>query len=83
MITPLHKDWVSWIEHFLVFFILMKWSGIKWQWAVAIIIGIELDQAVSYTTDIYSWFLHTDTIMDILFGAFGIFVGYNFDGYTE
>ncbi|PIZ78872.1 MAG: hypothetical protein CO041_04175 [Candidatus Pacebacteria bacterium CG_4_9_14_0_2_um_filter_40_15] len=70
----LHNEIISWIVHFVIFFTLARWSGIKWQWAVSLTFGIEIWQMIDFSLlDPLAWWFKIDTWMDILFGWLGIY----------
>ena len=69
----LHTDWISWILHFFIFFVLYKWSGLKWQWALILIFGIELWETVDWALDNpVRWWVRFDTWADIAAGGLGM-----------
>jgi len=70
-------DWLSWIFHFLIFYILVRYSGIKYSWALILVLGIEVWEAVDWSGDnLILWFYHFDTWMDIVCGILGIAINY-------
>jgi len=69
------SDWKSWIIHFGMFFVLMRWSGIKWQWAAGLVLGIEVWECSDWANlDFAYWFGKLDTWLDIAAGALGIWL---------
>ncbi len=71
--TILHTDWTSWILHFLIFYTLVRWSGIKPGWALLLVLGIEVWETSDWALDDpLSWWVRPDTWIDILTGILGI-----------
>lgn len=74
-------EWVSWILHFLMFWVLVRFSGIRYGWALIIVFGIEVWEAVDWSPDhLIVWFYHFDTWMDIICGVLGIAINYFISG---
>jgi hypothetical protein len=72
----LHTDWISWILHFLIFVILCRWSGIRWQWALIIVFAIEIWETVDWSlARPWRWWMRFDTYADIVSGCLGIWAG--------
>ncbi len=68
-------DWLSWIAHFTIFLTLGKWSGLKWQWAIGLIIGIEIWECSDWTRlDFGYWFSKLDTWIDMAAGCVAVFI---------
>lgn len=68
-------DIISWIIHFVIFFVLARWSGIKVWWAVGLTFGIEMWEMLDWSLDDpLAWWGMLDTWMDILFGCIGIYI---------
>ena len=68
-----HNMYVSWIIHFCIFFALQKWSGIKWQWALVLIFGIEVWEMLDWSYfNMLAWWTKLDTWVDISFGLVGL-----------
>jgi len=71
--TLLHTDWISWILHFVIFYGLSRWSGIKWQWALVLIFGIEIWETADWALrDPVRWWVRLDTWMDIITGCLAV-----------
>lgn len=71
--TLLYTDWISWFMHFGIFFVLSRWSGLKWQWALILIFGIEVWEIVDWALqDPMVWWMRLDTWMDVLSGSAGV-----------
>jgi hypothetical protein len=71
--TILYTDWVSWLLHVMLFYPLARWSGIKWQWAVFLVFGIEIWETADWAlNDPLGWWTRLDTIMDILSGCLAV-----------
>ena len=71
--TILYTDWMSWILHFFLFYPLARWSGIKWQWAVFLVFGIEIWETADWAlNDPISWWGRLDTLLDLLSGCLAI-----------
>lgn len=71
--TILHTDWISWILHFVIFVILYRWSGLKWQWAILLILSIEIWETADWALDDpVRWWVRLDTWMDIGTGLAGM-----------
>jgi hypothetical protein len=72
----LYIDWISWILHFFIFFVLSRWSGIKWQWALMLVFGIEVWETADWAIENpIRWWIRLDTWLDILAGCAGIWIG--------
>lgn len=70
----LHSEVISWIIHFVIFFILARWSGIKVWWAFGLTFGIEIWEMIDWSLgDPLHWWLMPDTWFDLLFGWIGIY----------
>jgi len=68
-------DWVSWIVHFAMFLVLVKWSGIKWQWAIVLITCIEVWECSDWAKlDFIYWFTKFDTWADMAAGALAVLI---------
>lgn len=75
--TILHTEWISWILHFLIFYTLTRWSGIKWQWALVLVFGIEIWETADWSLkDPVRWWVRLDTWMDIGTGCLAIGVAW-------
>jgi hypothetical protein len=71
----LYTDWISWIIHILLFFILSRWSGIKWFWALILVFSIEIWETADWSpAHPLQWWIRLDTYMDILSGSLGIWI---------
>ena len=71
----LYTEWISWITHFLVFFILSRWSGIKWKWAVILVLSIEVWETADWSlAHPWQWWVRPDTYLDIATGCLGIWI---------
>lgn len=80
----LYSHIASWIIHFIIFLILQKFSGIKWQWALIIVFGIEVWEMLNWSIDDpLAWFATLDTWMDIFAGSFGIVIAYNMNRFRR
>jgi hypothetical protein len=72
----LHTEWISWIIHFVMFLVLSRWSGIKWRWAVLIVLAIEVWETADWSPDRpWRWWMRFDTHADIVCGCLGIWAG--------
>lgn len=73
----LYTDWVSWIIHLAGFYILCRWSGICWPWALGLILGIEIWETLDWSpANPALWWTRSDTWIDILSGIAGAGWGY-------
>jgi hypothetical protein len=73
--TILHTDWISWIIHFFMFLILARWSGIKWVWALILVLSIEIWEMADWSlARPLHWWMRLDTTMDIISGCLGIWI---------
>jgi hypothetical protein len=71
----LHTDWISWIIHMFMFLILSRWSGIKWIWALILVLSIEIWETADWSlARPLQWWMRLDTYMDILSGGLGIWI---------
>jgi hypothetical protein len=71
--TLLSSDWISWIIHFVIFFIFVRWSGIKWPWALILVLAIEVWETADWSLkDPLHWWTRLDTYLDIVSGGLGI-----------
>jgi hypothetical protein len=71
----LYTEWISWIIHFFIFFILARWSGIKWIWALILVLSIEVWETADWSlAHPLKWWMKVDTYMDILSGGLGIWI---------
>ncbi|MDZ7293963.1 MAG: hypothetical protein ONB14_00915 [candidate division KSB1 bacterium] len=69
----LHTEWISWFIHFLIFFVLMRWSGIKRAWAIILVFAIEVWEMLDWSlTAPLKWWMRLDTHLDIVLGLLGI-----------
>jgi len=69
----LHTEWISWFIHFILFFILSRWSGIKWFWAFILVLAIEVWETADWAlANPIRWWVKLDTYMDILSGCLAI-----------
>jgi hypothetical protein len=72
----LYTVWISWLIHFVIFYVLSKWSGIKWQWAIILVFGIEVWEMFDWSRhDLIAWWLRVDTVIDLIFGLSGVYLG--------
>lgn len=73
----LHADWISWIFHFVIFYTLARWSGIKWQWALILVFSIEIWETADWSlkNPLY-WWTRADTWLDMATGSLGIWLGH-------
>ncbi|MBN2200694.1 hypothetical protein JW777_01940 [bacterium] len=72
----LYTHWISWIMHFLIFLILCRWSGIRWQWALIIVFAIEVWETADWSpARPWKWWTRFDTWADIAAGCLGIWAG--------
>lgn len=71
----LYTEWISWIIHFCLFFILARWSGIKWIWALILVLSIEMWETADWSrSQPLRWWTKAATWMDILSGSLGIWI---------
>jgi hypothetical protein len=77
----LHSEPISWIIHFLIFVVLARFSGIKWQWAIMLVLGIEVWEMLDWSLNnpMY-WWSKFDTWADIVVGLIGIWIGTKLKG---
>lgn len=70
----LHTEWISWFIHFIMFFVLMRWSGIKRAWAIILVFAIEVWETLDWSLGKpLLWWSRSDTYLDIATGLLGIF----------
>jgi len=75
LVFILRNEEISWILHFIIFYILSKWSGIKWQWAIILVFCIEFWEMIDWSiTNPLAWWFKLDTWFDILSGVVAIFL---------
>jgi hypothetical protein len=68
-------DWQSWLIHFAIFLMLGKWSGLKWQWALVLIVGIEVWECSDWAKlDFAYWLGKLDTWLDMFAGALAVLI---------
>ncbi|HPG41979.1 MAG TPA: hypothetical protein PLP19_17090 [bacterium] len=73
--TLLYTEWISWVIHFAMFFILARWSGIKWTWAILLVFAIEIWETADWALqDPLRWWKKPDTYIDILTGCLAIWL---------
>jgi hypothetical protein len=71
----LYTEWISWFIHFTMFFILARWSGIKWYWAIILVFAIEIWETADWAlNDPLRWWKKPDTYMDIISGCLAIWL---------
>jgi hypothetical protein len=71
--TLLYTEWISWIIHLAMFYVLARFSGIKWQWALILVFAIEVWETADWSlAHPLAWWVRLDTWMDIIAGSLGI-----------
>ncbi|MBN2030289.1 hypothetical protein JW824_08600 [bacterium] len=45
----LHTHWISWVMHVIGFLLLVRYSGIKIEWAVGFVFGIEIWEMLDWS----------------------------------
>jgi hypothetical protein len=56
-----------------MFFVLARWSGIRWAWALALVFAVEVWETADWSpARPLDWWRKADTWMNILFGALAV-----------
>ena len=75
----LYTHWISWLMHFIGFFIFMRFSGVKLTWAILLVFGVEIWEMFDWSIkNPLRWWQMTDTYLDIFAGLSGVFLAWIF-----